>query len=71
MKAVDNTQMVPDLVMTLVGIDQIAYIKPVLAGNEFGYAVFAADGTQLAIFSTLEAAYYTAKQHNLEPVSIH
>lgn len=62
---------IEDLFMAHVGIAQMAYIKPVLQGRETCYAVCAADGTQLAVFPTQEAAYFTARQHDLEPVSIH
>ncbi len=31
----------------------------------------AADGTQLAVFNPRDAAYFAAKQHDLEPVHIH
>ena len=60
-----------ELMMAMVGVETMAYIKMVSDGNQPGYAVFAADGTQLAIFPTEEGAYYTARQNNLEPVSIH
>lgn len=57
--------------MANLGIAHMAYIKPVSNGKESGYAVHAADGTQLAVFATQEAAYFTAKQHDLEPVRLH
>lgn len=60
-----------DVAMTMLGITELAYIKPVTDGAEQGFAVCAADGTQLAIFATLEAAYITAKQNDLEPVALH
>ena len=60
---------VEDLMMAMMGLETMAYIKPVTEGA--GYAVFAADGTQLAVFETKEVAYYTALRHNLAPVSIH
>ena len=65
------TESVSDVAMSMIGISQLAYIKPVTQGVEQGYAVCAADGTQLAVFSTQEAAYFTAKQHDLEPVQLH
>ena len=49
------------------GVSHVAYIRQV----DTGYGVFAADGTQLAVFESRDAAYYTARQHNLEPLSIH
>lgn len=60
-----------DIMMAMVGLETMAYIKPMRDGLAMGYAVFAADGTQLAIFDSQEKAFYTAVKHNLAPVSIH
>lgn len=49
----------------------VAYVRPVATEKGMNYAVCTADGTQLAIFSTQDAAYFAAKQHDLEPVLIH
>jgi hypothetical protein len=35
------------------------------------YAVFAADGTQIGVLPTREAALVAMRQHRLEPVSVH
>lgn len=66
-----ETVTLEELMMAMVGVETMAYIKPVSDGNEPGFAVFAADGTQLAVFATEEGAYYTARQNNLDPVSLH
>ncbi len=60
-----------DIMMAMVGLETMAYIKPVRDGLVMGYAVFAADGTQLAMFDSAESAYFNAVKHNLAPVSIH
>ncbi len=49
----------------------IAYVRPVMTDKGVNYAVCTADGTQLAVFLTQDAAYFAAKQHDLEPVLIH
>jgi hypothetical protein len=49
----------------------VAYVRPVVTENGKTYGVFSADGTQLALFSTQDAAFFAAKQHDLEPVLIH
>jgi hypothetical protein len=49
----------------------IAYIRPVTTDKGTHYAVCTADGTQLATFATQDAAYFAAKQHDLEPMLIH
>lgn len=49
----------------------VAYVRPVMTENGKNYAVCTADGTQLALFATQDAAYFAAKQHDLEPMLIH
>jgi hypothetical protein len=52
-------------------LNQVAYIKPVVDNGQKAYAVYAADGTQLAIISDRETAFHAVRQHDLEPVSVH
>lgn len=49
----------------------VSYVRPVQTDKGVHYAVCSADGTALAMFATREAAYFAAKQHDLEPVSVH
>lgn len=49
----------------------VAYVRPVITDKGKSYAVCAADGTQLALFDSEDAAFFSAKQHDLEPVLIH
>lgn len=60
-----------ELMMAMVGLETMAYIKPINVADFIQYAVFAADGTQLATFDSQETAYYNAVKHNLAPVSLH
>ncbi len=53
-------------------LSALAYVRPVTTEQGgSGFAVCAADGTQLAVFSTRDAAYFAARQHDLEPVLTH
>jgi hypothetical protein len=45
--------------------------EDVLAHTERFYAVHAADGTRVAVLSDREAAFVTARQHDMVPVSVH
>lgn len=49
----------------------LTYIREVPMGDTKGYAVCTEDGMQLAVFQTPEAAYFSARQFNLTPVSVH
>lgn len=56
-----------EVMMAMVGLETMAYIKP----ETTGYAVYAADGTKLATFDSMESAYYNTVRHNLSPMSLH
>ncbi|MEJ0009085.1 MAG: DUF1150 family protein [Alphaproteobacteria bacterium] len=68
---IDDRSQLEELMMAMVGLETMAYIKPIVDGRRTSYAVFAADGTQLAVFDSAESAYYNAVRHNLAPVSLH
>ena len=57
--------------MSMMGVDKMAYVKPILTPDETLYVVFAADGTQLATFDCRDEAFHTVRRHNLTPVNIH
>lgn len=64
-------EMMTDMIMSIMGVDRFAYIKPVSCGAEPAYAVYAADGTQLAVFDCAKEAFYSIRRHNLTPVQVH
>ena len=55
----------------LLGMDDVAYVKRVVVNDEVKFAIFGADGTQLALAPGEELAYATIRQNDLEPVSVH
>jgi hypothetical protein len=57
--------------LALFGMQDLAYIKAVVVDGATGYAVHAADGTQIAMLSNRDVAFATVRQHDLEPVSVH
>ena len=66
-----NTMDVADTAMSMMGITTMTYIRPVPNNKGSGFAVCAADGTELAVFESYDAAFFTARQFNLTPVNIH
>lgn len=54
-----------------LGVNDIAFVKPVLVEGEVAYGIHAADGTQMAVVSGYEIAFAAVRQHDLEPVSVH
>ena len=53
-----------------LGVNQIAYIKPVDVMQQTAYALYAADGSRLAVIETLEGAVIAARQNDLDPVTL-
>jgi hypothetical protein len=57
--------------LALLGVQDLAYIKAVVIDGATGYAVHAADGTEIAVLADREIAFATVRQHDLEPLSVH
>jgi hypothetical protein len=57
--------------LALFGMQDLAYVKPVVVDGTVGYAVHAADGTQIALLTDRDVAFATIRQHDLEPLSVH
>jgi hypothetical protein len=57
--------------LTLLGVQDFAYIKRVVVDGATGFAIHAADGTQIAVLPDRDLAFATVRQHDLEPVSVH
>ena len=53
------------------GMKDFAYIRPVLVDGKPAMAVYAANGTQLAVLETRAAAQITVLQNDMEPLSVH
>ncbi len=75
MSAIDNfSEPKPELEEIEVAAMQahfLTYIRPITIGEGTGFAVCTEDGVQLAVFGSHEAAFFSARQHNLTPVSVH
>ena len=54
----------------LVGMEQLAYIKPSVVNGVSGFSIHAADGTQIGMAESRDVAFAAAKQYDLEPVSL-
>jgi hypothetical protein len=57
--------------LAALGMQDIAYVKPVLHQGEPAFAVHAADGTLVAMTATRIAAELLVRNSELEPVSVH
>jgi hypothetical protein len=57
--------------LAMLGMQDIAYVKPVIVDGNAGYAVHAADGTQMALIANRDLAFAVVRQNEMEPVSVH
>ena len=56
----------------LLGINQIAYLRPDRREGVEGFVVCSADGTEMAyIPNNREVAFAAVRQYDLEPFSVH
>jgi hypothetical protein len=53
------------------GVNDVAYLKPIMLQGEQRYAIHAANGTPLAVMDNRDVAYAAIRQNELEPVSLH
>lgn len=71
MKGIEHLRHMSAHELALFGMQDLAYIKQVSVNDVAGYAVHAADGTQIAILPDRQIAFATVRQHDLEPLSVH
>ena len=69
-KSESNRQITTEDLMAL-GVSHLAYVKAVEIDSQPLFAVFAADGSQLAVLPSREVAEATIRRNDLEPVSVH
>ncbi len=55
----------------MLGMEDLAYIKPVVQDGVEVFAVCAADGTQMAVIPNRNLAFAVVRQHDMEPLSVH
>ena len=57
--------------LMILGLQEVAYVKPVIADGQTVYAVHAADGREVAIMPSRDVALAAIRQNDLEPLSVH
>lgn len=53
------------------GMPDVAYVKRVIVNDEVGWAIHAADGTEMGFSPGRDLAFAAIRQHDLEPFSVH
>jgi len=54
-----------------LGLQQIAYVKPVMANGAQCFAIHAADGTPMALADNRDVAIAAIMQHEMVPAQVH
>jgi len=57
--------------LSLLGMDDVAYVKRIVENGVEAFAVHAADGTRVAVIANRDLAFAVVRQNDLEPVSVH
>jgi hypothetical protein len=71
MKGFESIRNISSRELAVFGMQDLAYVKPVVVNGVTAFAVHAADGTQVAVLPDREIALATVRQHDLEPLSVH
>jgi hypothetical protein len=71
MNAIEKLRAISPNDLAQLGMQWVAYIKPVEVDGAPAFGIFSADGKQLAIVPTKESAIAAARENDLEPVNVH
>ena len=66
-----HTPVMSDHDLAALGLQEVAYVKPVSVEGNTAYAVHAADGTEIAVMANRDIAFAAIRQNDLRPVSVH
>ena len=69
-RPIEQTEM-PAQEFAVLGLNIIAFVKPINVEGEAVFGIHAADGTPMAIVSDYQLAFAAIRQNHLEPVSVH
>lgn len=54
-----------------LGMQQVAYVKPVIVNGAHAFAIHAADGTPMAVAQDFGVAVAAILQHEMVPAQVH
>jgi len=55
----------------VLGLEDVAFIKPKRLGGDNVFAIYTADGREVAVVADRDAALCTVWKNDLEPLSVH
>jgi hypothetical protein len=71
MKGFEHIRHISPRELAALGMQDLAYLKPIVVNDVVAFAVHAADGTQVAVLPDRDIALAVVRQHDLEPLSVH
>ncbi len=71
MQTIEQMRLMSANDLAMLGMQHIAYVKQVEVDGNPGFAIHAADGTQMALLGDRDIAFAVVRQNELEPVSVH
>jgi hypothetical protein len=71
MAAIVDIRHISTAQLAQLGLQQIAYVKPVVANGAQCFAIHAADGTPMAIAGDREVAIAAIHQHEMVATQVH
>lgn len=66
-----HDQIMSDHDLAVLGLQHVAYVKPVSIEGATAYSIHAADGTEIAVMDNRALALATIRSHDMEPVCVH
>lgn len=57
--------------LAMLGLNDIAYVKPAMVNGKLAFSIYSADGNQIGIAPDKATAFAGIRQHELEPLSVH
>lgn len=71
MNGIERIRQMSQADLAMLGIEQVAYTRPVVVDGQPGFAVHSADGTPLGVAPSHELARIFVRDEDLELVSLH
>ena len=57
--------------LQVLGMAQLAYVKPVVVDGAAAFSIHAADGTPMALAGDCDVAFAAIRQHEMMPILVH
>ena len=71
MQHIQGIKQLSERELGLLGMNDVAYVKPIVDNGSEAYAVHAADGARIAVIANRDLAFAVVRQNDMEPVSVH